>query len=553
MVYDGLNIADAVFLGKMWVEEHDNPVFLDEVVQYALDKSTPDSLTLAEIIVKLLERGLQETTGVSDTVSTRLNKMVYDGVNITDAVLLSTMWIEEQDNPVFINEVVRYAIDKSTPDSLALDEIIVKVLGRRLQDNVDVSDTLSRNISKYVADQIRALDDISVNINNVNESTFNFLESLSRDFHKYRIDPVSFTQTVAKDTTKYLADSAQVQDVTSKHLKRTITEYLFLTDNDSYVHTKGVLNPISEPSLTDTIDKTYSKLVSDAVVISDALLRTSTTGQSVLLQLVEEVNLRLSKSATSAATVSDTITYIQTKRLGGLASISDQITREFTKHVADGIRTLDSQDIIDKDISILTLSVVVSEMVSNAISKTQLSSIGLPDEVLVESAKVFGDTITTGLIEYVKRDFVKSLTDVATFTDILTHDFKKVVSADTVELVSLTKREVSKLIEGQDTVGLSDAALAKAYTPYPKSDTTYVTDNEWVATTLPKADELNISEDLHYSVSKPTLVSTPNITDIVVTEARKLASSNVSFTEQITVEVGSSVFNGSTFNSSTLG
>ncbi len=550
-IHDILSVHEQLSFAN---QKPNESIVFDERLQRVISKGLTTTLTALDL-VSTHHKGAGETdsAGVTDLVSTRLSKMVYDGINITDAVLLGKMWVEEHDNPVFLNEVVRYALDKSTPDSLTMSEIIVKVLERGLQETTGVSDVVSRNIGKYVADQISALDATTITANSVNISTFNFLESLRRDLHKYRIDPVSFTHTVAKDTTKPLADSAQVQDVTSKHLKRTITEYLFLTDDYSHVHTKGVITPLSEPSFTDTIDKTYSKLISDAAVISDTLLKTTDSGQSLLLQLVEEVNLRLSKSATSTAAISDAITFTQTKAFGNIALVSDQITREFTKHIIDGIRTLDSQDIIDKDISILTLSIVVSEMVSTAISKTQLSSIGLPDEVLVESTKVLGDNITAGLIEYVKRDFVKSLTDVATFTDILTHDFKKVVSTDTAELVSITKREVSKLIEGTDTVGLSDGTVSKAYTPYPKSDTTYVIDDEWIATTLPKSDIAQTSEDLRYLLNKPTVASVANTSDIVVTEAKKPISSTMSFTEQITVEVGSSIFNGSVFNSSTLG
>ena len=550
-LHDDLGIQDSSYYRN---QNLNTTIIFDERLQRVISKGLNTPLTAADIVSTHHKgAGKTDSTGITDLVSTRLSKMIHDGINITDSVLLGKLWVEEHDNPVFFSEVVKYAIAKSTPDPLTMTEVIVKVLERGLQESAGVTDVLSRNVGKFIADQVNILDGTSVTTNNINESTFGFLESLRRDLHKYNVDPVVMAETLHKDTVKQPTDSTQLQEVLSKRLNRTITEYLFLTDGYNHVHTKGIVTPLSQSNITDSLDKTYTKLISDAANVSDTLSRTTKTGQELLLQLVEEVVVRLEKDTHSTTVVTDTLELSQVKRLIDAPSVSDQITREFTKHIIDGIRILDSQDIIEKDISIMTLSVVVSELVSTAISKTSLSSIGLPDEVLLESTKVLGDNITVGLLEYVKRDFVKSLTDLTTFTDTLTHEFKKGTEPDTLTLSSLTKREVKKLIEGTDTIGMADGTIAKAYTPYPKSDTAHVTDNQWVATTLPKSDITRLTENLNYALDKPALASALGVTEVVVTEAIKTASSDVSFTEQITVEVGSSIFNGSVFNSSTLG
>ena len=549
-LHDDLGVQDSSYYRN---QNLNTTIIFDERLQRVISKGLNTPLTAADIVSTHHKgAGKTDSTGITDLVSTRLSKMIHDGINITDSVLLGKLWVEEHDNPVFFSEVVKYAIAKSTPDPLTMTEVIVKVLERGLQESAGVTDVLSRNVGKFIADQVNILDGTSVTTNNINESTFGFLES-RRDLHKYNVDPVVMAETLHKDTVKQPTDSTQLQEVLSKRLNRTITEYLFLTDGYNHVHTKGVVTPLSQSNITDSLDKTYTKLISDAANVSDTLSRTTKTGQELLLQLVEEVVVRLEKDTHSTTVVTDTLELSQVKRLIDAPSVSDQITREFTKHIIDGIRILDSQDIIEKDISIMTLSVVVSELVSTAISKTSLSSIGLPDEVLLESTKVLGDNITVGLLEYVKRDFVKSLTDLTTFTDTLTHEFKKGTEPDTLTLSSLTKREVKKLIEGTDTIGMADGTIAKAYTPYPKSDTAHVTDNQWVATTLPKSDITRLTENLNYALDKPALASALDVTEVVVTEAIKTASSDVSFTEQITVEVGSSIFNGSVFNSSTLG
>jgi len=433
-------------------------LLFDDRIQRVIHKGFTTNLSALDLVSTHYKgAGESDGTGVTDAVSTRLNKLVRDGINLTDAVVLGRLWVEQYDNPAFLDEVVSFALAKDTPDGLSIAELVTILLERSLSEGAGVTDLVSTHINKYVADWISLTDSSTTALNSVNSSTFNFLESLKRDLHKQQLDPVSIIETLSKHSDKQTSDSTNVQDRTNKHLHRSIAEYIFLSDYAQADVILGVLPVSNAITFGDTHTKGVSKHPSEALVIADAILRSSVSGADGFLQVIEVLNKALSKSVTSPTAVADSIARTPTKVLSDTFGINaDQITREFTKHIVEGIRLLDAQDIIEKDISIVTLGVVVSEMVSTAIAKTQLSDAAITDEALLRSSKLFGDAAS--ITEHVKRDLVKNLTDATLFTELLTRAFTK-RAEDTATLVSTTQLVVGKIITEQNTVSITEQVV----------------------------------------------------------------------------------------------
>jgi hypothetical protein len=354
-VEDAFTLDDSALINKDFTGNKGNVFGVSDLLGNNFGKALIDNISQLDEVSILYGLNKSDSTTLSDTYKTTLNKAISDAFTLDDSALIDKDYFGNKGNVFSFSDVLSYDASKDLIDGIALVELVGFVLNHPVEDSYTVSDTNTvfsslgksdsigfsdtyiRNIMKGLSDGF-ALDD-SAQVNKDTSATkgnvFGFSDVFSRSvsFNRAYTENIGLSEVLVTSMVfnRAYADSYSVSDVSNVHLTKIFTDNFtvfddFITPINTFLLNEGVLNE-GEDRTTLNVDLNRP----ESLILNEIIGLTHSKNETDLATLIDDFGLQLEKTFTDAFTLDDSAlidkNYFGNK--GNVVGVTDQVTVDY--------------------------------------------------------------------------------------------------------------------------------------------------------------------------------------------------------------------------------
>ena len=501
-------------------------------------------------LISSLSKPAGENPALSDNAIANLYKNISDSITLSGDLLVRLGSTNIFSGGFGVGDSYNAHLAKPLQDVADLLETSFRSVNQPKADGTDITDAYTNHLSKQLSDLIHLTSSATIveQDNSFPVSAVGFLELLRTVFDKSLAESAGVIDQYSIGFNKPIADPVSMSDGYTHHLSKNISEVLFLTDPVTYqMYLPKDLS--GSAGVTDSSALDVTKPTVDSLALTQLLSVSLTkSAQADLVAITEAAKYLMVKRVADSTLLSEEVIPRVTKIRSDTVTATEALTREFAKNIVDGVHFLENQSIVEHDNSIHTYRIVVSEVISTAVSKLPVSALGLLEDIQVERTKpVSGTTYFTDEYYFAA---LKRLIDPVVFSDLMQVQLQKAPITDATQILETVSTLLSKAFSDNatvsDTVRLNPNKI--------RTDGTAIQDGRDLHVGKNLQDTTGFQESLFTEWRRDqSRVSTAVTVDDTVLEVSTQEHGILYFGETVDVDMGSSLFNNSTFNSTTLG
>ena len=485
-VEDAFTLDDTSLINKDFYGDKGNVFGFSDLLGSAFGKTLTDSISQLDEVSILQGLNKSDSTTLSDTYRTTLNKAISDAFTLDDALQVDKDYFGNKGNVFAFSDVLSYEASKDLTDGIALVELVGFVLNHPVEDSYTVSDvntlhpnlgksdsigfsdTYIRNIMKGLSDGF-ALDD-TAQVNKDTDSTkgniFSFSDVFSRtvSYDRDYTDSFGFSDNLSR-TVGYVrayADSYSLNDTRDVHLTKTFVDTFKVYDENPNALNVNLLNSqaMNAQDTSFLVDRGLYK--GDALGFSEITAFVNSKGINDTATTSDINTVSVSKSTSDSYTVTDVPALSPSISKTDSFSFGDSYTRTINKLLSDAF-TLDDSALVNKNYfgnkgNVFGFSDVLSKAVGFNRAFTDAFSFS-DDSVRSLNKGVNDSNVLTDLLSFSQT---KQLSDLATFSDAFGLKLEKTLS-DSFTLDDSALIDKDYFGNKGNIVGISDQVTVDYY------------------------------------------------------------------------------------------
>ena len=367
-VEDAFTLDDTSLINKDFYGDKGNVFGFSDLLGSSFGKTLTDSISQLDEVSILQGLNKSDSTTLSDTYRTTLNKAISDAFTLDDALQVDKDYFGNKGNVFTFSDVLSYEASKDLIDGIALVELVGFVLNHPVEDSYTVTDTNTlqpelvksdsigfsdiyiRNIMKGLSDGF-ALDDtaqVNKDTDSAKGNIFSFSDVFSRtvSYDRDYTDNFGFSDIIGLDQNKVLTDSYTVSDVIEVAMLwvRGFTDTFKVYDENPNALNVNLLNSqaMNAQDTAFLVDRGLDK--GDALGFSEITAFNHAKVLSDLATFNDVYGLQLVKTLSDSFTLDDDAlvnkNYIGNK--GNIMSLSDLVAVNLIRSNQLGTRNLNT-------------------------------------------------------------------------------------------------------------------------------------------------------------------------------------------------------------------
>jgi hypothetical protein len=371
-VEDAFTLDDTSLINKDFYGDKGNVFGFSDLLGSSFGKTLTDSISQLDEVSILQGLNKSDSTTLSDTYRTTLNKAISDAFTLDDALQVDKDYFGNKGNVFTFSDVLSYEASKDLIDGIALVELVGFVLNHPVEDSYTVTDTNTlqpelvksdsigfsdiyiRNIMKGLSDGF-ALDDtaqVNKDTDSAKGNIFSFSDVFSRtvSYDRDYTDNFGFSDIIGLDQNKVLTDSYTVSDVIEVAMLwvRGFTDTFKVYDENPNALNVNLLNSqaMNAQDTSFLVDRGLDK--GDALGFSEITAFVHSKGLTDSAIVVDSSSVSLNKSKTDSFGMSDNNVVASGVNPSDSISFSDSHDRTLSKVLSDTF-ALDDSALINKD------------------------------------------------------------------------------------------------------------------------------------------------------------------------------------------------------------
>jgi len=335
-VEDAFTLDDTSLINKDFYGDKGNVFGFSDLLGSSFGKTLTDSISQLDEVSILQGLNKSDSTTLSDTYGTTLNKAISDAFTLDDALQVDKDYFGNKGNVFTFSDVLSYDASKDLTDGIALVELVGFVLNHPVEDSYTVTDTNTLQPELVKSESIGFSDTYIRNI----------MKGLSDGF------ALDDSAQVNKDVDSTKGNIFSFSDVFSRTVSydRAYTDSFGFSDNFS--RTVGYVRAYSDSySVSDTRDVHLNKTLVDTFTLYDDFntpLNSLGLNESLLNGSGDRVVTDLELGRPESLTFNELTAFVHSKRLNNLTTLEDVYGLQLEKTFTDGF-ALDDSALIDKD------------------------------------------------------------------------------------------------------------------------------------------------------------------------------------------------------------
>jgi hypothetical protein len=406
-VEDAITLDDTSLINKDFSNQNQNSLGFTDLLGSDFGKTLTDNISQLDEVSLLHGLNKSDSTTLSDTYKTTLNKAISDAFTLDDSALVDKDYFGNKGNVFSFNDVLNYDVNKELTDGIALVELVGFVLNHPVEDSYTVSDT------NTLQTDLGRTETIGISESYIREIIKNLTDGLALD------DTTQVNKDV--DATKgNIITFGDVIDIVMKKL---------LDFSDSYsisdASTFGVDKGISESLELVDIATHYNKTLLDTFVLDDSALvdKDFYGNKGNVVGLSEVVSQALNKKITDSTSVADIYDVFMTKVHVDSISFNDISIWSIHKNLSDTLSLTDA-NVVDH---VLGSQCALNTMLLNNFllncgegeSQNISDSSTLRDEIGLQLEKTFTDSLALDDSALVNKEFYGNKGNTVGVTDVV--------------------------------------------------------------------------------------------------------------------------------------
>ena len=335
-VEDAFTLDDTSLINKDFYGDKGNIFGFSDLLGNNFGKALTDNISQLDEVSILQGINKSDSTTLSDTYKSTLNKAISDAFTLDDALQVDKDYFGNKGNVFVFSDELSYDASKDLTDGIALVELVGFVLNHPVEDSYTVTDTNTLQPELVKSESIGFSDTYIRNI----------MKGLSDGF------ALDDSAQVNKDVDSTKGNIFSFSDVFSRTVSydRAYTDSFGFSDNFS--RTVGYVRAYSDSySVSDTRDVHLNKTLVDTFTLYDDFntpLNSLGLNESLLNGSGDRVVTDLELGRPESLTFNELTAFVHSKRLNNLTTLEDVYGLQLEKTFTDGF-ALDDSALIDKD------------------------------------------------------------------------------------------------------------------------------------------------------------------------------------------------------------
>jgi hypothetical protein len=409
-VEDAITLDDTSLINKDFSNQSQNSLGFTDLLGSDFGKTLTDNVSQLDEVSILHGLNKSDSTTLSDTYKTTLNKAISDAFTLDDSALVDKDYFGNKGNVFSFNDVLNYDVNKELTDGIALVELVGFVLNHPVEDSYTVSDT------NTLQTDLGRTETISISESYIREIIKNLTDGLALD------DTTQVNKDV--DATKgNIITFGDVIDIVMKKLLDFSDSYS-ISDASTFGVDKGISESLVFSELVD-IATHYNKTLLDTFVLDDSALvdKDFYGNKGNVVGLSEVVSQALNKKITDSTSVADIYDVFMTKVHVDSISFNDISIWSIHKNLSDTLSLTDA-NVVDH---VLGSQCALNTMLLNNFllncgegeSQNISDSSTLRDEIGLQLEKTFTDSLALDDSALVNKEFYGNKGNTVGVTDVV--------------------------------------------------------------------------------------------------------------------------------------
>ena len=371
-VEDAFTLDDTSLINKDFYGDKGNVFGFSDLLGSSFGKTLTDSISQLDEVSILQGLNKSDSTTLSDTYRTTLNKAISDAFTLDDALQVDKDYFGNKGNVFTFSDALSYEASKDLTDGIALVELVGFILNHPVEDSYTVTDTNTlqpelvksdsigfsdiyiRNIMKGLSDGF-ALDDtaqVNKDTDSAKGNIFSFSDVFSRtvSYDRDYTDNFGFSDTFSRAVgyVRAYSDSYSLNDTKDVQLEKTLSDTFKVYDENPNALNVNLLNS-QAMNAQDTSFLNDSGLgKGDALGFSEITAFVHSKGLTDSAIVVDSSSVSLNKPKTDSFGMSDNNVVASGVNPSDSISFSDSHDRTLSKALSDAF-ALDDSALINKD------------------------------------------------------------------------------------------------------------------------------------------------------------------------------------------------------------
>ena len=437
-VEDAFTLDDTSLINKDFYGDKGNVFGFSDLLGSSFGKTLTDSISQLDEVSILQGLNKSDSTTLSDTYRTTLNKAISDAFTLDDALQVDKDYFGNKGNVFTFSDVLSYEASKDLTDGIALVELVGFILNHPVEDSYTVTDTNTlqpelvksdsigfsdiyiRNIMKGLSDGF-ALDDtaqVNKDTDSAKGNIFSFSDVFSRtvSYDRDYTDSFGFSDTFSRAVgyVRAYSDSYSLNDTRDVHLTKAFVDTFKVYDENPNALNVNLLNSqaMNAQDTSFLVDRGLDK--GDALGFSEITAFVHSKGLTDSAIVVDSSSVSLNKPKTDSFGISDNNVVASGVNPSDSISFGDSYSRTLSKALSDAF-ALDDSALINKDFTgnkgnIFGLSEVVSlvasykrafndsvafsDSINSVLNKNTTETVTLGETLGFTSSKILGESLT---------------------------------------------------------------------------------------------------------------------------------------------------------------
>ena len=409
-VEDAITLDDTSLINKDFSNQSQNSLGFTDLLGSDFGKTLTDNVSQLDEVSILHGLNKSDSTTLSDTYKTTLNKAISDAFTLDDSALVDKDYFGNKGNVFSFNDVLNYDVNKELTDGIALVELVGFVLNHPVEDSYTVSDT------NTLQTDLGRTETIGISESYIREIIKNLTDGLALD------DTTQVNKDV--DATKgNIITFGDVIDIVMKKLLDFSDSYS-ISDASTFGVDKGISESLVFSELVD-IATHYNKTLLDTFVLDDSALvdKDFYGNKGNVVGLSEVVSQALNKKITDSTSVADIYDVFMTKVHVDSISFNDISIWSIHKNLSDTLSLTDTE-VVDH---VLGSQCALNTMLLNNFllncgegeSQNISDSSTLRDEIGLQLEKTFTDSLALDDSALVNKEFYGNKGNTVGVTDVV--------------------------------------------------------------------------------------------------------------------------------------
>ena len=409
-VEDAITLDDTSLINKDFSNQSQNSLGFTDLLGSDFGKTLTDNVSQLDEVSILHGLNKSDSTTLSDTYKTTLNKAISDAFTLDDSALVDKDYFGNKGNVFSFNDVLNYDVNKELTDGIALVELVGFVLNHPVEDSYTVSDT------NTLQTDLGRTETIGISESYIREIIKNLTDGLALD------DTTQVNKDV--DATKgNIITFGDVIDIVMEKLLDFSDSYS-ISDASTLGVDKGISESLVFSELVD-IATHYNKTLLDTFVLDDSALvdKDFYGNKGNVVGLSEVVSQALNKKITDSTSVADIYDVFMTKVHVDSISFNDISIWSIHKNLSDTLSLTDA-NVVDH---VLGSQCALNTMLLNNFllncgegeSQNISDSSTLRDEIGLQLEKTFTDSLALDDSALVNKEFYGNKGNQVGVTDVV--------------------------------------------------------------------------------------------------------------------------------------